>query len=167
MFIDARKAHLNPKCEEDVYIELPEECGAAPGVCGKLNYWLYGFRKAAAAWEALYASYFEEVGFVRGESCGVVFYHPGRDISLAVHGDDFTFSGLEEDLIWIRDLMRSWFEIKVRAMLGPDPKDDKEVVILGRIVKYKKLGITYEADPKHRRLLMERFGFDDHSYEYM
>ena len=105
-----------------------------------MNYWLYGFRKAAAAWEALYASYFESVGFIRGESCGVVFYHPGRDISLAVHGDDFTFSGLEEDLIWIRDWMQSWFEIKVRAMLGPDAKDDKEVVILGRIVKYHVRG---------------------------
>ena len=28
LFIDARKAHTNPKCEGDVYIELPEECGA-------------------------------------------------------------------------------------------------------------------------------------------
>ena len=61
LFVDARKAHLNPKCEDDVYIELPEECGAGPGICGKLNFWLYGFRKAASAWEALYASYFEEV----------------------------------------------------------------------------------------------------------
>ena len=25
MFIDAKKAHLNPKCAEDVYIELPDE----------------------------------------------------------------------------------------------------------------------------------------------
>ena len=25
MFIDAKKAHLNPKCDEDVYIELPAE----------------------------------------------------------------------------------------------------------------------------------------------
>ncbi len=24
-FIDAKKAHLNPECQEDVYIELPEE----------------------------------------------------------------------------------------------------------------------------------------------
>jgi hypothetical protein len=32
MFIDVKKAHLNPRCEEDVYIELPEECGAPPGV---------------------------------------------------------------------------------------------------------------------------------------
>ncbi len=35
LVIDARKAHLNSKCEEDVYIELQEECGAAPGISGK------------------------------------------------------------------------------------------------------------------------------------
>ena len=93
LFIDARKAHLNPKCEEDVFIELPEECGAGPGVCGKLKYWLYGFMKAASAWEALYSSLLEGVGFARGESCGLVFYHEETGISLAVHGDDFTFCG--------------------------------------------------------------------------
>ena len=47
--IDVRKAHLNPKCEEDVYIQLPEECRLGPDVCGRLNYWLYDFRPAAAA----------------------------------------------------------------------------------------------------------------------
>ena len=26
LFIDVRKAHCNPRCEEDVYIQLPEEC---------------------------------------------------------------------------------------------------------------------------------------------
>ena len=61
----------------------------------------------------------EDIGFKRGEGCGVVFYHPLRDISMGVHGDDFTLCGVEEDLVWIRDLMRSWFEIKVRGMLGP------------------------------------------------
>lgn len=64
LFIDVRKAHLNPRCDEDVYIELSEECGVKPGMCGKLKNWLYGFRKAASAWEALYASYLEGVGFV-------------------------------------------------------------------------------------------------------
>ncbi len=39
MFIDARKAHLNPRCEQEVYIQLPEEAGAGPGMCGKLDYW--------------------------------------------------------------------------------------------------------------------------------
>ena len=49
MFIDAKKAHLNPACEQDVYIELPEEAGCSEGMCGNLNLWLYGFRPAAAA----------------------------------------------------------------------------------------------------------------------
>ena len=37
LFVDAKKAHLNPKCEEDVYIELPAEAGAELAKCGKLN----------------------------------------------------------------------------------------------------------------------------------
>ena len=78
------------------------------------------------------------MGFKRGESCGVVVYHKERDISMAVHGDDFTLTGLEEYLFWIRDLMKSWLEIKVRAVLGPDSKDDKEVVILGRRVRERQ-----------------------------
>ena len=28
LFIAARKAHLKPRCEEDVYIKQPRECGA-------------------------------------------------------------------------------------------------------------------------------------------
>eukprot|EP00973_Karenia_brevis_P086999 12064834-Karenia_brevis.AAC.1 len=40
MFVDARKAHVSPNCEEDIYIQLFEECGAEPGVCGKLNKWV-------------------------------------------------------------------------------------------------------------------------------
>ena len=52
--IDAKKAHLNPRCTRDEYIELPPEAGAKEGMCGKLEYWLYGFRDAASAWEAFY-----------------------------------------------------------------------------------------------------------------
>ena len=49
-----------------MYIELPEECGLGEGVCGKLRYWLYGFRKAASAWESHYSRLFENIGFERG-----------------------------------------------------------------------------------------------------
>ena len=76
-----------------------------------------------------------------------------------VHGDDFTPWGIEEDLIWIRDLMKSWFAIKVGGMLGPDVKDDKEVVILSRTVR--RVGrdrIEYAADGKHRDKILEHFG---------
>ena len=163
MFIHAKKAHLNPKCDQDVYIQLPSEVGCPEGMCGKLNYWLYGFRPAAAAWEKLYAEKFESVGFKRGESCGVVFYHEERDILVVVHGDDFTFCALEEDLFWIRDQMAEWFEIKVRGILGDGLEDVKQIVILGRLVKWTPEGIEYEADPKHRRFILDYFGFDSGS----
>ena len=75
LFIDTKKAHLNPRCMQDVFIELPEEAGCGPGVCGELNYWLYGFRPAAAAWEKLYPDKLVECGFERGLTCAVAFYN--------------------------------------------------------------------------------------------
>ena len=62
----------------------------------------------------MYAGLLEGIGFVRGQACGVTFHHPGREISMAVHGDDFTLCGLDEDLWWAHDHMASWFEIKLR-----------------------------------------------------
>eukprot|EP00973_Karenia_brevis_P071705 9963982-Karenia_brevis.AAC.1 len=56
--------------------------------------------------------------------------------------------------------MESWFEIKVRAVLGPEEKDDKEVTILGRFVRWTDEGIEYEADPKHRSIILEYLGFN-------
>jgi len=94
MFIGAKKAHLNPKCEDDVYNQLPPEVPTEKGMCGKLVHWLYGFGPAAAAWERYYADKFEEKGFQRGLTCGMVLYHPELDVSMAVHGDDFTLCGL-------------------------------------------------------------------------
>ena len=43
--------------------------------------------------------------------------------------------------------------------MGPDHGDQKEVTILGRKVVWGEGGITYEADPKHRELILEFFGF--------
>ena len=131
MFIDAKKAHLNPKCDDDVYVELPAEYGVLEGMCAKLKHWLYGMRPAAAAWERLYSDVLESKGFERGVSCGVVFYHKGMDVACAVHGDDFTFCGLREDLLVVQGWLREAFEIEVRGMLGESDVEDKEAAILG------------------------------------
>ena len=64
--IDAKKAHLNPRCDRDVYIELPAEAGAREGMCGKLDFCLYGFRDVASAWEAFYSEKFVQAGLKRG-----------------------------------------------------------------------------------------------------
>ena len=98
-------------------------------------------RPAAAAWEKHYAELLEGKGFKRGEACGVAFYHADMDVSIVVHGDDFTLCGLKEDLLTVQGWMASWFDIQVRGMLGPDRDDDKEVTILGRTVRWTDEGI--------------------------
>ena len=114
LFADVKKAHLNPLCDQDVYLWLPDEAGK----CGKLVHWLCGFRQAAQAWENHDAKKMEDVGFVRGVGTSVAFQYPERDLACAVHGDDFTFSGEDKDLDWAESLMKSWFQVVVRARLG-------------------------------------------------
>ena len=57
-----------------------------------------------------------EAKIVRGFASSVVFYHPQRYLSSVVHGDAFTFIGVGEDLKWIKVLMWTLFEIKIRAI---------------------------------------------------
>eukprot|EP00973_Karenia_brevis_P055123 7664584-Karenia_brevis.AAC.1 len=70
MFIDVKKADENPKCEEDAFLDLPEECHCPPRYCGKLNLWMYGMRQVDAAWERHYAEKLSSIGFRRRVSCG-------------------------------------------------------------------------------------------------
>eukprot|EP00973_Karenia_brevis_P003344 460762-Karenia_brevis.AAC.1 len=72
---------------------------------------MYGMRGAAAAWGKCYAGNV----LPQGEGC-----------IPSSAWDDFTFCGLDEDLKWIRRHIEPWFEVKVRAVLGPEEKDDKE-----------------------------------------
>ena len=37
----------------------------------------------------------------------LIFYHPLRDLSCVVHGDDFTIEGEGKELDWIQELMAS------------------------------------------------------------
>lgn len=148
---------MNPRCDQDVYIyiELPEEAGCPPGFCGKLDTWLYGFWPAAAVWEKRFSQKLEGCAFQKGDSCGAAFYHPGRGLSCVVYGDDFTLCGTDEDVIWIHDLRKGLFVIKLRANLGPDTQDDEEAIILGRIVRWTGTWIVYEAGPKHGRMFLD------------
>ena len=44
--------------------------------------------------------------------------------------------------------------------MGADKGDDKEVVILGRTVRWIDSGIEFEADKRHREILLSKFGLD-------
>ena len=157
LFVDIKKAHMNAICNEWAFVELPDEI-KEPGFCARLKCWLYGMRPAARAWEEEYAGRLAQEGYVQGGSFPTVFRHGTKEIGGAVHGDDFTFLGYEEDLHELIELLKSWFELKVRAILGPDARDDKEIVILGRLVKWEPGGIRIVPDRKYADSIMKYCG---------
>ena len=164
MFIDVRKAHLVPECKEDVFVELPEEAEVEDDECGKLLHWLYGCRKAGQAWEDHYSAVLRRAGFARAMSSPVAFYHASRDLWAVVHGDDFTFTGLDEDLDYILGILTDNYEIKNRGRLGTGPKDVREIDILGRRVKLHEWGISWGGDPRHRDKILAFFGMTKESH---
>lgn len=159
LFVDATKAHVNGPCDTDAFIELPDEVRQT-GMVAKLNFWLYGMRPAARAWEDLYADKLVDYGFEQGRSAPTVFKHAEKDMEMVVHGDDFTVLGFEEDLDELVNAMQGWFEIKVRGMIGPDAGDKKEMTILNRKVEWLNWGIQITADKRHMEKMVEHFGLD-------
>ncbi len=163
MYLDIKKAHLTPKCEQDVYVELPEEAEVAPDECGKLIHWLYGCRPAAQAWEEHYSGVLGAYGFKRLKSVPVAFVHPVRDMMAVVHGDDFVFVGVDEDLDSVLEVLKANYELKNRGRLGTGERDVKQIDMLGRIIKLEEGGITWQGDPRHQQLLETYFGMDENT----
>ncbi len=97
----------------------------------------------------------------RAQSSTVAFYHPGRDLCAAVHGDDFVFTGLDEDLDFILKELETHYEIKNRGRLGTGPKDAHEIDVLGRRVRLHEWGISWGADPRPREKVLEHFGLSE------
>ena len=162
MFIDVKKAHLNGRVKESefAYVQLPDEAG---GGVARLRRWLYGMRPAASAWEDDYVEHLTSAGFRRGKSAPTVLLHEGRGIRLVVWGDDFTFLGRDADLKWAANVMTKRYELKIRAVLGPDRGDDKWVRILNRKVRWEEDRIVYEGDEKHVDTVTAGMGLDEDS----
>ena len=140
MFVDVKKAHLNAECDEEEWVELPMEFWKW-GRYARLRRWLYGMRRAAVGWEDHYAEKLESIGFRRGIGAPTVFVNEVTGVRVVVHGDDFTFAGVKDELIKVKNAMAEWYEIKMRGILGSEPNETKEIKILGRTVKWTSEGI--------------------------
>ena len=128
MFIDIKRAYFHAKAVRNVYVDPPEQ-DYEPGMCGRLNKSMCGTRDAAQNWEREYESAFLNLGFSQGKSSPCLFYLKERDIRVVVHGDDMTCLGDSNSLQWLAEELKKVYELKVRAILDPDPRDDKQVHI--------------------------------------
>ena len=98
-----------------------------------------------------------------GKSSPAMFHDPKTGVRAVVHGDDFTFLGFETELQQVkRELQRS-YQLKVRAILGDDVKDEKTVVILNHKLVWKENCIEYEADEQHAQKVSSGCGLESTS----
>ena len=117
LFIDVRKAHLNAICEEEEWVELPEEFWQW-GRCARLRRWLYGMRPAAAGWEDDYTRRLESVGFKRGMAAPMVFYNAETEVRVVVHGAGRTCSMRRRSCVRAWRCRRGWGRRRSRGRLG-------------------------------------------------
>ena len=99
-----------------------------------------------------------DAGFIQGMASPRVFHHPTRNIVCSVHGDDFTAAGSKPELDWFEATLKESYELTVGGRLGPGPKDDKETIVLGRVIRWTDQGIEYEADPRQAERLVGECG---------
>jgi hypothetical protein len=96
------------------------------------------------------------MGFVRGKSSPCAFYCKAMQARIVVHGDDFTILATEDVIKDIHRRMSERYKIKLRGILGPDSWDDKEIIILNRVLRWSDAGIEYEPDPRHAELIVSK-----------
>ena len=68
----------------------------------KLERWLHSVGKAASGWEDDDAQKLMIDGLRRGRAAPTIFFHPGTQVRVVVHGDDFTFARPQ-----VRGILRS------------------------------------------------------------
>ena len=156
-FVDIRKAYLNGISRRSAYIGLPRAMGLGKEYVAKQVRCVYGTRDAGSIWEDCYRDCLEGMGFLSGAASPCVFFHPERNITVVVHGDDFNALGVSDDLSWYEDQLKQSVEIKIRGHMGPDGNCD-EIKILNRMLRLTPEGLTYESDPRHVDLLASSMG---------
>ena len=65
------------------------------------------------------------MGLKQGKSSPCIFRSDQEDITVVVHGDDFTVLSDEAGIEKVRNAMESKYKIKMRGTLGRDENDTK------------------------------------------
>ena len=154
--IDVKRAYFYARAARPVFIEIPIE-DYEPGDehnVGELCLSLYGTRDAAQNWAKEFTTTLEDLGFITGKASPCNFYQPEKSISMTVHGDDFTATGPETALEWLKQSMEVKYEIKSET-LGPEKYMSQEIRVLNRILRWGDHGVEYEPDQRHAEMIIQ------------
>ena len=157
--IDVRRAYFYAPSRRQLYVEIPAEDREPgdEGRVGRLELSLYGTRDAALNWAAEYTMYLKSLGFQQGIASPCNFMHKEMELNITVHGDDFLIVGPLMSIKWLNVKMRAKYDIKSQVV-GPEEECDKELKILGRIIRWTSKGLEYEPDQRHAEILVRDLG---------
>ena len=117
---DISRAHFMPKCQRELYIELPAE-DREPGEedhVGRLNRGMYGFRDASNAWMKDWQQLLAEGGYQVGVANPALFFNEAEFSRGAVHGDDFYVLGPIAAVDKMKELLGSKYQMRESHRLG-------------------------------------------------
>ena len=164
LIADVSRAFFEADAKRLVCVELPEEDltekDKKEGNVGLLNKSMYGTRDAATNWQEEVAREMKKIGFRRGRYNPCVYWHLEKRIKAIVHGDDFVGVGRPADVEWMNDKLKERFQI-TSMRIGGGANEAREGRILNRIIRRTEAGWEYEADQRHRDLIVEALGLQE------
>ncbi|CAM9349897.1 unnamed protein product, partial [Ascophyllum nodosum] len=87
---DAKQAFLKADIDEEIFIEIPEECQEFPGAVGRLNKAIYGLVQAGRCWNNKFCDDMTAIGFEQAKADPCVFrkvVDNEADMVVVVHVD--------------------------------------------------------------------------------
>ena len=171
MALDFSKAFLYGDMQREVYIELPDEDlrKFLSDCVGLLKKSMYGLRDAPLIWQQVVREMLEARGFVQLIGTQCTYAHLASGMLIVAHVDDFLVLGRREELVSLRDGLKSEGYDCSGDILGPGPGDVSELKFLGRTIRLTADGIEWEADKRHATAFIEKllqeFGPDEVEYK--
>lgn len=95
------------------------------------------------------------LNMVRGQAAPTCSCAKGSLARAFAYGDDFVVAGPKLRVDRVKKCMKECYEVKMRATIGRDADEDKDIVMLGRMVRWAKEGAELEADARPSKLIKE------------
>lgn len=154
--IDIRRAFFHS--DHDGIHALPPHL-VGTGKCWRLRKAMYGTLSAAGDFQDMLIRVLGEELHMKGGGSNPCLYHEAvRDLKVVCHGGDVAAEGHEEHLNWFTASLGQFFELEVKATLGPQEKDDKTASLLNRLLTFEAEYTFWENDPRQVELAIAELG---------
>jgi hypothetical protein len=156
-FYDVSRAHFYGHVQRRLWVELPpeERQDEEEPLVGLLLRTMYGTMDASQVWQGDYVELLKSVELLQGKSSPAILWHPGRDIALEVHGDDFGVLMYADDEAWFDELLKK-YDYKVTGRLSSAAEGVQSTVYLNRVLIWDPAAgeARIESDVRHVDMIL-------------